>query len=371
MTQSVLVLGAGIAGASLAYWLSRSGRSVTLVEKSSGVRSSGSPVDVRGDAARVTRAMGLESRLAAADTGVVRAAFVDGHGRTRGVVRTRRTSDGDGPRDVEIARADLAEALLDAARADARIVLGDSIAGLRQDPSGVDVTFEYGRPARFDLVLGADGLHSTVRRLAFGPEQNYARPFGLYIGTLRTKLHIADPAQALLYNEPNRLLAIHPAGGDPGAAFIFRWQGAYDNDLETGRRLVETAYEGVGWLAPQLLKIWHTANDVYFDAVTRIDLPKWATGRIALVGDAASCLSLLGEGSSNAIVAGKTLADALDTHPGDHAAAFASYERIHRTRIRRNSRGAAISAHFLVPATRIGINLRNRALSAAAAVHRR
>ncbi len=361
--RRALISGAGIAGATLAFWLARTGWSVTVVERATGTRSSGNPVDVRGEASAITHAMGLDERLRAADTGVTHAAFIDAEGRPRAVIRTRRAPRPDGPAEVELARADLAAALLDTARQEAEVVFGDSVTALAQDPDGVDVTFEHARPARFDLVFGADGLHSTVRRLAFGPESEFTRPFGMAVATVRLDLAIADPARVLLYNEPGRLLAVHPAGGHPGAAFIFRTSDAPDpRDQEAAKRFVETAYADCGWRAPELLARWRAADDVYFDAVTRVELDRWTRGRIALLGDAASCLSLFGEGSSNAIVAGRTVAEALASHGDDHAAALAAYERTHRRRVRRFQRGAVLGSHFLVPATGLGIRTRDAAI---------
>ncbi|MEO7017277.1 MAG: FAD-dependent monooxygenase [Leifsonia sp.] len=358
--KRALISGAGIAGAALAYWLTRDKWAVTVVEKATPDRSSGSPVDVRGRAVDIARAMGIEEHLRAADTGVDRAAFIDGDGKTRAVIRTRAHATGDKLAEFEVPRALLAAALLDAVPAHVPIVSGDSITSLYQDGSGVDVEFERSPGDRFDVVFGADGLHSTVRRLAFGPETDYAHPFGLFIGTLRFPIEVEDPRQVLLFNEPNRLLAVHPAGGNPGAAFIFRSDDAYNHhDAAAGKAMVESAYANSGWLAPALLPAWRTAEDFYFDAVTRIEMCSWSRGRVALLGDAASCLSLLGEGSSNAIVAAKTFADALLRHEGNHATAFTHYEHTHRARLRKYQRGARPMSHFLVPVTGYGITIRD------------
>ena len=362
MTQNnVLISGAGIAGATAAYWLARSGRQVTVVEKAAGTRSSGNPIDVRGDAAVVAQQMQLWPRLQEAATGVTRLVILDAAGKRRAVVRTQQ--DADPTAEVEVARAHLAATLLSAARDEAEIVVGDSIAHLTQDAHGVDVTFDQGPPRRFDLVLGADGLHSTVRRLAFGPEERFAQPFGMFVGTMPTAISAGEPHELLLFNRPGLSLSIHPAGGKPLAAFIFRSQERYDHRHPgTSRQLVADAYAGQGWVTDQAVAEWLTADDVYFDAVTRIDLPSWTRGRISLLGDAANCISLLGEGSSNAIVGAKTLADALAAHPGDHRTAFTAYEATHRRRLRTFQRRAGLNSHVLVPTSALGIRLRDTGL---------
>ena len=359
MTQkNVLISGAGIAGSTAAYWLARTGWQVTVVEKAAGIRSSGNPIDVRGDAASVVHQMRLWPKLREAATDVSRLVIVDAAGRRRAIVGTRQTADTS--QEVEVARADLAATLLGAARDEAEIVVGDSITELTQDADGVDVGFDKGSPRRFDLVLGADGLHSAVRRVAFGPEQDFSKPFGMFVGTMHTTISGGDPHELLLYNKPGISLSIHPAGGNPLAAFIFRSREPYDyRDPTASKRLVSGAYSGKGWLTDRAVAEWIATDDVYFDAVTRIAVPSWTRGRISLLGDAADCISLLGEGSSNAIVAGKTLSDALAAHPGDHSGAFAAYETTHRRRLRTSQRNAGVNSRFLAPATRLGIGLRN------------
>lgn len=354
----VLISGAGSAGSTAAYWLASAGWRVTLVEKASGMLSSGNPVDVRGGAASIAHEMGIWPRLEAAATGVDRLVFVDSLGRRRAVINSRQNvSTRD---EIELARATLADALLDASRDSSEIITDDSIAALRDGPTEVEVEFEHAAPRRFDLVIGADGLHSTVRRLAFGPERDFSRPLGMCVGTMHTSVEATAHDEVVMFDSPGRSLSIHPGGGDPMAAFIFRCNERYDHrDAGAGRRIVESAYSGTGWLVEQLLAEWKTAEDVYFDTVSRIDLPRWSRGRITLLGDAANCISLFGDGSSNAIVGVKTLADALAVHPDDRGAAFAAYEATHRKRLARYRRGANVGARFLVPTTRLGIGARN------------
>ncbi|WP_394554765.1 FAD-dependent monooxygenase [Agromyces sp. MMS24-JH15] len=357
----VLISGGGIAGATLAYWLAAGGHRVTIVESADRTRSSGSPVDVRGPAAAIAHAMGIWPRLAAAGTGVERLVFVDREGNRRAVIPTRRSRNPDD--EVEIARVELATALLDAVDDSAELITGDSVVALAADEAGVEARFDGGREDRFDLAIGADGLHSAVRRLAFGAEQRFSRPMGLFIGTVRTDAVDTDPAEVILLNAPGTAIAIHPAGGNPGAAFIFRSRQAYDHrDPHRATVLIEGAYRGREWLTERALAAWHTASDTYFDEVTRISVPRWSTGRIALVGDAAGCVSVFGEGSSNAMLGARTLADAICAAPTDPADAFAAYERTHRRRSARSGAGAPVLARFLVPRTSGGISIRNAAL---------
>jgi 2-polyprenyl-6-methoxyphenol hydroxylase-like FAD-dependent oxidoreductase len=360
----VLISGAGVAGSTLAYWLARRGLHPTVVERSPGLRSSGNPVDVRGPAMPVAEAMGIVPRLREAATGTTAMSLVNSAGRQVARIRMPAAA-GTGP-EVEIPRSDLAAILYQAARDQTEFLFDDTITALRHDGDGVEVTFDRAAPRRFDLVVGADGLHSTVRRLAFGSEADFVRHVGLYVATLPLGRPADRPDQVLLFNTPGRLASIHPARGKALAAFIFRGPTIPDLDYrDTARhkQIVTDAYAGAGWRVPELLDRVRDADDLYFDAVSTVRLPTWSNGRITLVGDAASCVSLLGDGSSLAMAAAYALAEALATH-GDHVEALRRYETQHRARVEPKQRNIGRAAAMLVPKTRLGVAVRNLAARA-------
>jgi 2-polyprenyl-6-methoxyphenol hydroxylase-like FAD-dependent oxidoreductase len=181
---NILISGAGIAGMTLAYWLARHGMRVTVVELATGQRSSGSPIDVRAQAADIADRMGIMARVRNAATNVTGMRFIDARGRVAARVDTIGLQRASGRRDVEIARGDLAAILQEASRDSAEVLFNNAIRSLTQDTGGVDVTFESTPPRRFDLVVGADGLHSGVRRLVYGPELDFVHHAGLYVATL-------------------------------------------------------------------------------------------------------------------------------------------------------------------------------------------
>lgn len=358
--RSVLISGAGIAGSTLAYWLARRGFAPTVVERAGGSRSSGNPVDVRGEAVRVAERMGVLDEIRDAATRARRLTFVTASGRAVGSMPI--SAPRGGAADVEVPRTDLATILQRAVRDNAEFVFDDTITGLSQDRHGVDVTFERTSPRRFDLVVGTDGAHSLVRRLTFGPEQRFIRHLGLYVATLGLDRSATDPDAVVMHNAPGRSVAVHPVRGDATAAFLFRGAALPDldhRDVERHKRIVRSVYADGGWQLPDLLARVSAADELYFDAVSRIRLPEWSRGRVALAGDAASAVTLFGEGSSLAMIGAATLAEALAEAPGDHETAFRDYERRHRATVRAKQRFGALAAAFLVPRSRTGIAVRD------------
>lgn len=361
--MKILISGAGIAGCTLAWWLGRDGHQVTVVERSAGQRSSGAPVDVEGPAVGVVEQMGLRPRLREAATHVDGMTFIKTDGRRAVRVDTVALAQSGGKADIELPRGELAAILEEASREHAQFVFGDSITGLQQDGAGVDVTFEQRQPERFELVIGADGLHSGVRRLAFGPESQFVQHQGLYVATL--PMPTGDEGRdVVMFNAPGRSLTIHPSRGKAMAAFIF-WapRASFDPRADTEhRRFIEATYAGDGWRVPEVLQAMRETRELYFDSVSRVELPSWTRGRIALLGDAASCVSLFGGGSSLAIAGAQGLASALGERPADVAAALARYEQRQRKLSDPRMKGMSFVASLLVPRSQLAITARNALL---------
>ena len=356
--RKALISGAGIAGATAAYWLAKAGFQVTVVEQARNMRSSGSPVDVRGPAVEVAERMGVMARIRDADTCVRDIVFVNARGHIVSRVDMRTTWAEPG--DVELARGRLAAILREAVPDDVEFQFGNSVKALTQEADGVTAEFLSGPAGRFDLVLGADGAHSGVRALAFGPDADYVKHLGVYVATL--PLDGETGTDLVMYNTPGRAVAIHPAGGHPGAAFMFRAPqiARFDHrDLDQHKRLLTAAYAGAGWRVPELLDRVQAADDLYFDSVSRIQVPTWSRGRIGLVGDAASCVSLFGDGSSLAMTGAYTLADSLN---GDIPAGLRTYEERHRPQRAAKENSVAYATRLLIPATSAGIAVRNLAI---------
>ena len=362
--QTVLISGAGIAGPTLAYWLARHGYRATVVECAAALRSSGSPVDVRGPAVDVADQMSVMPIIRQAGTDRTGMSFVNATGRRVGSINMRALQQASGSREVELPRGDLASILYQASRDHAEFLFDDSIVGLSSDEHEVSVTFERVQPRSFDLVIGADGLHSAVRRLAFGPESDFVQHMGVYVATMPLDGLIEPGRDVVMYNTPGRAVAIHPSRGDALAFFAFRSPAVPDfdyRDIGQHKRLLAAAFADGLWRVPELMKRVHAADDLYFDSVSQVRVRPWWHGRVALLGDAASCVSLFGDGSSLAMAGAFTLAEELAASPGDHRLAFRRYEAAHRTLVDGKQRNIARGASLLIPATRRGILARNLA----------
>lgn len=356
---NVLISGASVAGPALAYWLDRYGFRPTVVERAPALRDGGFAVDFRGTAhLTVLARMGILEEVRRQQTGMGEQVVVDETGKRLAALPSEFMSG-----EVEIHRGDLSRILYDRTRDNVEYVFDDSIASMREAPDGVAVTFERGEPRVFDLVVGADGLHSNVRRLAFGEESRFLRFFGHYIAGWSVPNRLGLDRTGLIYNVPGKgvTLAATRDPGVAGAGFVFASERIdYDRrDVAAQKKLLADRYAGVGWEVPRLIEGLWDAPDLYFDSISQIQLEHFSTGRIVLLGDAGYGATVGGLGTGLAIVAAYVLAGELARADGDHQAAFTRYEE----RIKDYARGcqklAGGAGPFLAPATAGKIRRRN------------
>lgn len=358
---TVLISGASIAGPALAYWLSRSGHTVTVVERAPALRGGGQAVDFKGETHRVVlERMGILREVRRRQTGGTDQVIVGADGRRLAVLPGEFTGG-----DIEILRGDLAALLYERTEGECEYVFGDSITSLTDTADGVHVTFERGAPRTFDLVVGADGIHSNVRRLAFGPESDYVRFLGHYYaladfgagsgGTGSGGVTDGEPGK--MYNEPGRMAAF--GGPKSPAFFVFASERLdYDRyDVERHRRILADAYRGMGWRVPELMARLPEARDLYLDSISRVEIDHYARGRVVLLGDAAYGNTLGGFGTGLAVVGAYVLAGELAEAGGDHRTAFREYEKAFRGYAKVAGQGGA--GPFLAPATWRRIRMRN------------
>jgi 2-polyprenyl-6-methoxyphenol hydroxylase-like FAD-dependent oxidoreductase len=354
--MQVLISGASVAGPTLALWLTRRGHTVTVVEQAPALRRGGHGVDFRGAQMELLDRMGITDEVRARQTGMGTQTFVDADGRTLAELPALFFSG-----EVEIERGDLADILFARTRDHVEYVFGDTITALHDDGAGVDVTFRHAAGRRFDLVVGADGMHSAVRALTFGPEPDFATFRGYHAAGF-TAPNVLDLDHAgLLYNEPGRAVMVS-SGRDRsrlGVGLVFASDRlTHDrHDQDQLRRIVADRYAGAGWRTPELLEHLAGATDLYFDPLEQIHLPRWSRGRIALVGDAAWCAGPGGSGTGLAMMGAYVLAAELAR--SDHATAFARYQEVLAGAAARGQYQAKGAGKFLAPPTRGAIRRRN------------
>jgi 2-polyprenyl-6-methoxyphenol hydroxylase-like FAD-dependent oxidoreductase len=348
--RTVLISGASIAGPALAHWLTRYGWTVTVVERAPAVRPGGQAVDFKGPTHRaVLERMGVLDEILRHQTGGQDQTIVDATGKPQAVIPGEFTGG-----EIEIRRGDLAEILH--RHTSCEYLFGDTITALSETPDGVDVTFANAEPRRFDLVAGADGIHSNVRRLAFGPERDYVRHLGYHYALAELGEQVAD-GEAVMYNEPGRMTAV--GGPKASAFFVFASPELhYDRtDTEQQRRLLIDAYQGAGWRLPELMARIPQAREFYLDSLSRVTIDRYSRGRVVLLGDAAYGNTLGGFGTGLAIVGAYVLAGELLAADGDHRVAFARYEKLFRGYAKISQRGSA--GPFLAPPSPLRIKLRD------------
>lgn len=362
--ERVLISGAGIAGQGLAYWLARHGFRPTVVERSARLRTGGQGVDIRDQAIGVVERMGLMDRVREAAADVVGMRFVDAEGSGIAEIDMQRIKDKMGSGEVEIMRGDLVRMLYEITCDTVEYVFDDGITGLAPDDDGVTVSFERGQDRRFALVIGADGLHSTVRRLAFGSEDGVVHHLDHYFAFGNADAALGPDRWVTIFNRPGRMAGIYRSGAHAQAKAYFMFRSPRldidHRDPEALRRLISDEFASEsGWHVPALLDGVLADPELYVDSLAQVRMDSWSRGRIALVGDAAYCASpASGAGAELALVGAYRLAGELAAADGAHEAAFHRYEQSHRPLVDRKQQ-IGPNIRLMVPKSRIGMAVRN------------
>lgn len=364
----IAISGAGVAGPALAYWLHRCGHEPTLIERAPHFRTGGYVIDFWGVGYRIAEKMGIESAVREAGYQVQSLRSVGADGRVQADIRTDailRATDGNY---TSLPRGDLAAAIYSTVEDSVETVFFDSISAVHERPDGLRLEFQHGADRDVDLLVGADGLHSTVRDLAFGPQARFERYLGCQVAAC-----VVDgyrPRDELVYvthNLPGRQVGRFALRGNRTLfLFVFRCEQPEDiGDVAACRARLRREFGDGGWECPQILDALDDADDIYFDAVSQIRMDRWSRGRVALIGDAAACVSLLaGEGTGLAMTEAYVLAGELGRAGGDHARAFAGYEARLRPFIEGKQDGARKFVSFFATRTALGIRARNLAMRA-------
>ena len=362
----IAINGTGIAGPTLAYWLRRFGHEPTLFEKAPQLRAGGYVIDFWGLGFEIADRMGLVPALLDRCYKMERLRMVDAAGHEvagMDVTSIRQQLQG---RFISLARADLAAVLFHVCDG-IPAHFGVSITGFQQDRPGVLVTLSNGRQERFDLVVGADGLHSQVRELMFGPEQRFETSLGCYVAAFRLPGYPRrDELTYVSHTVPKRQVARVALLDDETLVLLVCRSELIDGDppREHQKAALRRAFGDMKWEVPEILDRMDKVDDVFFDRVSQIHLAHWSTGRVAVIGDAAACASLLaGEGTGLAMIEAYVLAGELHRAGGHIEAAFAAFEARLRSFVSAKQKTALRFRSFFAPRTTLALKVRNVAVS--------
>ena len=359
----IAISGAGVAGAALAYWLHRTGHTPTLIEKAPEFRTGGYMIDFWGVGYQVAKRMGIEDAIRAAGYQIEWLRSVGARGEIKADVDVDVFRRLIGEDFTSLPRGDLAAAIYATIDGKVEAIFGDSIATVDERDDGVRLTFQNSTPRDFDLLIGADGLHSNVRSQVFGPEQDFERYLGCKVAAcVVDRYRPRDDLVYVTYGSPGRQLARF-ALRDDRTMFLFIFRADRHDAGTTPKDQLRNEFGDVGWEGRAFLAALDEVDDLYFDVVSQIRMDSWSRGRVLLIGDAAGCISLLGgEGTGLAITEAYVLAGELARVGADYRRAFETYQTLLRPFIDAKQAGAVRYIPFFATRTRFGLWVRNMGL---------
>lgn len=329
--MKILISGAGISGLTLAYWLHKYGFKPTVIEIAPKLRNKGYMMDFFSSGYDVADAMGLASKLWEIDKthDFDELIFLKSNGERLGGMKREMVRGFIGGKYTSIMRGELEDIIYEKVKNTVPIRFGVSIKSLKQSKESVKVTFEDSKKESFDLVIGADGIHSKVRELVFGPIEKFRHFLGYTVAAFLFKNKKKMGMNLYMCSQVDRVVGYHPLDKDMAATFmVFKSKRLGLPSLEERKKILREEFKSEGGPFADLLESMEGADEIFFDEVSQIKMPHWSKGRVSLVGDAGACLTLLaGQGAGMGMTEAYVLATELKKAKGDHVQAFKGYEK--------------------------------------------
>ncbi len=358
--KTVLISGASFAGLTTAYWMNKMGYKVTIVEIGNHLKMGGTPVDIKNETVNIVKRMEIFEQIKAQRIGPEKWEFKNSDDVSEKTVLIEKQPDNE----FEIERDILLNILFNLIKDDVNFIFNKSITSLNEKEDCIEVAFKDGSKNQFELVFGCDGIHSSVRRIWFGEESEYAHFLGQYFCIAIANRLLVEEGTYQMYAEPNKGLALYAYSNKTDIIFTFRPEKEifYDyRDQEQMKQIVLDQIQGMNWRASEMRDELFNSKSFYFDKFCQIKMSSWTKGRVALVGDAGYCASpAAGMGGSLAIVGATALADAFEKSNGNFELAFDEYNRDLRPFIEEVQTGAVQMLDKLLPKTQEEIDWRNK-----------
>lgn len=365
--MKIAINGAGIAGTALAWWLGRMGHEVLLIERAPALRTGGFVLNLWGIGYDALERMGLLQRLLERQHVSDELRMVDRSGRTRGGYPSSVLLKLAKGRMATLARTDIAAAIHESLDPRIETLFGDTVTAIDDDGTRVRLGFEHAPSREVDLLIGADGLHSRVRQLVFGPDTRFEYPMGCHVASFEVADYPhRDGNTYVAFTTPGRYVARFPLNDGRMLFFVLlrdeHLAGRRIGDHAGRKAALAAALDGIGWESEAVVKAMDASGEIYFDSISQIRMNAWVKGRVALLGDAAACPSLIaGEGAGLALAAAYVLAGELQRHGNDSTAALARYQSLLQSVIARKQKQAERLVPSFVPRTALGVRLRDYA----------
>lgn len=372
INKTVLISGAGIAGPTLAFWLKAAGFEPTLIELAPTLRSGGYVIDFWGLGYDIAERMDLAGDINRIGYRMRELRIVDGQGQIVTGFGTKVFQELTHGRFVTLGRSDLSRLLFERIKETTEVIFDDEIVGVQEQAESVAVQFKRSGRRSFGLVIGADGLHSNVRKLTFGPQDLFEKQLGYMAAAFEvTGYQPRDEEIYVIYNEPGLMLGRFALHNDR-TLFLFVFVNDVDVSsavlsMEAQKWLLREKFGEGKWECQRILGELDRTKELYFDRVSQIEMKHWSRGRVAHLGDAAFCVSLMaGQGAALAMTAAYILAGELAKAEGRYEEAFGNYEKLLRFFIGAKQQGAKRFSAAFAPKTRWGLFIRNQVIRATA-----